>query len=83
MTRHPSTSSAPPGASSRNEIALSGYDDLAERHAELRLRRGEVVLTSLERGRPVLVNDRPIEERSLKYEDVLKVGSAKLFFRYE
>ena len=37
----------------------------------------------LEQGRPVLVNDRPVEEHVLKYEDVVKVGSAKLFFRYE
>ena len=71
------------GASPRSEIALAGYEDLAERHAEVRLRGGEVVITSLEPKAPVLVNDRPVEERVLKYEDVVKVGQAKLFFRYE
>lgn len=71
------------GSSPRNEIALPGYDELAERHAEVRLRRGEVVLAALERRRPVFVNDKPIEEHALKYEDVIKIGSAKLFFRYE
>ena len=71
------------GSSPRSEIALPGYEDLAERHAEVRLRRGEVVITSLEPRAPVLVNDRPVEERVLKYEDVVKVGQAKLFFRYE
>jgi hypothetical protein len=71
------------GASTRNEIALPGYEDLAERHAEVRLRRGEVVITSLEPKKPVLVNDKAVEERVLKYEDVVKVGQAKFFFRYE
>jgi hypothetical protein len=72
------------GSSPRAEIALAGYEDLAERHAEVRLRKGEAVLAALERGRPVLVNDRPVEaEHVLKYEDVVKIGSAKLFFRYQ
>ncbi len=71
------------GSSPRSEIALPGYDELAERHAEVCLRRGEVVITSLEPRRPVLVNDRPVEEHVLKYEDVVKVGQARFFFRYE
>ncbi len=72
------------GSSPRAEIALAGYDDLGERHAEVRLRKGEAVLAAVERGKPVLVNDRPVEEEHvLKYEDVVKVGSAKLFFRYQ
>ena len=32
---------------------------------------------------PVLVNDREVEEHTFKYEDILKVGSAKLYYRYE
>ncbi len=72
------------GSSARADIALAGYEGLAERHAEVRLRKGEAVLAAVERGQPVLVNDRPVEEEHvLKYEDVVKVGSAKLFFRYQ
>jgi len=41
------------------------------------------VLTNLEPKHPVLVNDRPVTEQRLKYEDVLKIGSAKLFYQYE
>lgn len=71
------------GGSKRNEITLVPYEKLADRQAEIRIRRGEAVLTNLEPKYPVLVNDRPIQEQRLKYEDVLKIGSAKLFYRYE
>jgi hypothetical protein len=32
---------------------------------------------------PVLVNEKKIEETRLKYGDVLAIGPAKLFFKYE
>jgi hypothetical protein len=71
------------GRSRRNEIALPAYEDLAERQAEIRIRRGEVVLASLDPKLPLLVNDRKVQERKLKYGDVFRVGSAKFYFKYQ
>ena len=71
------------GSARGADIALAGYEGLADRHAVVRLRRGEVVLAAVEGAGPVLVNEKPVSEHPLKYEDVVKIGSAKLFFRYE
>jgi hypothetical protein len=71
------------GRARRNQITLEPYEKLADRQAQIRFRRGEAVLTNLEPRYPVLVNDRPVTEHRLKYEDVLKIGSAKLFYKYE
>jgi hypothetical protein len=70
------------GRSRRNQITLDPYENLADRQAQIRFRKGEAVLTNLEPKYPVLVNDQPVTEHRLKYEDVLKIGSAKLFYRY-
>jgi hypothetical protein len=98
------------GRSRRNEVALTPYEDLADRQAQIRVRRGEAVLSNLQPKRPLLVNDRPIGGRAgagtvaggkaapvkpgdgkaaeraagehrLKYDDVIQVGSVKLFYR--
>jgi hypothetical protein len=71
------------GRAKRNQITLEPYENLADRQALIRFRKGEVLLTNLEPNNPILVNDQPIKEHRLKYEDVLKIGSAKLFFSYE
>jgi hypothetical protein len=71
------------GSSKRNEITLGQYENLGERQAQIRVRRGEAVLTNLEPKFQISVNDRPVKEHRLKYEDVLKIGSAKLFYKYE
>jgi hypothetical protein len=69
------------GRSRGNEIALAPYADLADRQAEIRVRRGEAILSNLEPKRPLLVNDRQVKEHRLKYDDVIRVGSVKLFYR--
>lgn len=71
------------GSGAGNAIDLAGYEGVAERHALVRVRRGQALLVSLEPKRPVLVNERPVQEQALKYEDVVRIGSARLFFRYE
>lgn len=71
------------GASRRNEIALPAYEGLADRQALIRIRRGEVTLENLEPRVAVLVNERQVQEARLKYGDVLAIGPAKLFFKYE
>jgi hypothetical protein len=71
------------GCSRRNEIALAAYEGLADRQAELRIRRGEVFLSNLESRLPVLVNEQKIQEHKLKYGDVIRIGPARLFYKYE
>jgi hypothetical protein len=79
------------GRSPRNEIALPSYEDLADRQALVRIRKGEVVLVNLEPRVPILVNEQRLDEsagnrgaeRPLKLGDVIRVGSARMFYKYE
>ena len=71
------------GRSRRNEIALTGYDDLAEVQARIRIRRREVVLENLASAPELLVNEKKVQETRLKLGDVIHLGSARLFYRYE
>ena len=50
---------------------------MADLHAELLVRRGRLYLHSLDESNEVLVNDDPISEKELKFEDVIKIGQAK------
>jgi len=70
------------GQARSNQIALPDYQ-MAERQAQIRIRRGEVSLVNLEPRVAVLVNERKVEEIKLKYGDVLAIGPARLFFKYE
>jgi hypothetical protein len=71
------------GRSPRNEIALPSYEDLADRQAQVRIRKGEVVLINLEPRVPILVNEQKISEKRLKLGDVIRMGSARIFYKYE
>ncbi|HET6486551.1 MAG TPA: FHA domain-containing protein [Spirochaetia bacterium] len=71
------------GRARRNEIALPDYEDLAETQAQIRIKRGEAILMTLQKEPPMLVNERKVSERALKLGDVIRIGSARFFFRYE
>jgi hypothetical protein len=71
------------GRSPRNEIALPSYEDLADRQAQVRVSRGEVVLVNLEPRLPILVNEEKVTEKRLKLGDVIRVGSVRMFYKYE
>lgn len=71
------------GSGDSSDIILDGYKGLSDRHARLRLKNGELVLEPVDAGKPVFVNDDRITSRMLKYEDVIRIGTAKLFFRHE
>ncbi len=70
------------GRSARNEIALPAYSDLADVQADVRIRKGEPVLTNLEPRVAVLVNEEKVKEKKLKLGDVIRIGSAKIFYKY-
>ncbi len=73
------------GSGAGADFIIKGYRDVLERHARLRYKNHELYIEPLEpqQAGGVLVNNRPIAEQRLKYEDVIKIGSAKLFFRHE
>lgn len=68
------------GTAERSDVRVAGYTGVAGEHADLRIRRDDVVLRRLDPRHPVLVNDEPVEERALKMEDVIRVGSAKFIY---
>jgi hypothetical protein len=70
------------GRSPRLEIALPTYTGLAELQADIRIRKGEPVLASLDSDHPVLVNEQKVGEKKLKLGDVIKIGSARIFYKY-
>ncbi len=70
------------GRSPRNEIALPAYEDLADLQADIRVRKGEPVITNLETKVPMLINEEKVQERKLKLGDVIKIGSARIFYKY-
>jgi pSer/pThr/pTyr-binding forkhead associated (FHA) protein len=71
------------GTSERNDIVLKRYRNVAERHVRLRVKRKDVFLEPAEEGARIEVNEDPVANHALKYEDVIKVGTAKLFFKHE
>lgn len=72
------------GSTPKNDIVLEGYAGVAPKHASFRIRGKDVYIEKEgEQGR-VLVNEAPIRKSHLlKYEDVIQVGSAKIFYKTE
>jgi len=70
------------GRSPRNEIALPAYKDLADVQADIRVRKGEPVIKNLEPRVAMMINEEKVQERKLKLGDVIKIGSARIFYKY-
>ena len=62
------------------DIVLNGYDGIGYHHGNIVWREGELYLVPIDNSGVTIVNDMPTTEQPLKYEDVIQVGSAKLFF---
>lgn len=72
------------GNSNKNDIILSDYQDVGEFHAEVKIKKDEVFISPMEEGKSkVFVNDDRITSHMLKFEDVIKIGSAKLLYQYK
>jgi hypothetical protein len=72
------------GRSRGAEIALPSYGDLADLQAQIRTKKGEPILTNLQPKLAVLVNEQKLQdEKKLKLGDVIQIGSAKIFYKYE
>lgn len=66
------------GSSSKSDIPLGEYLDVLGNHANLSVNSKAVVINAIEGS--VLVNDQPVLKHELKYEDVIQIGEAKLFY---
>ncbi|MCF7914875.1 MAG: FHA domain-containing protein [Spirochaetaceae bacterium] len=74
------------GSDNKNDIVLDNYSYVAPKHARFRVRGKDVYIQHIDvkKGAKIYVNERPVEtEQLLKYEDVIQIGSAKLFFKTE
>ena len=69
------------GASVRDTISLPGYEDVRERHAIIVGNRDGLVLRSGAGGASLRVNEEPVEDTLLKYDDVIDVGSARFYLK--
>ncbi len=71
------------GSGRRCEVLLDGYENIETVHAVLLAHNRELTIRPDVPGEKITVNDTKVEERVLKYEDVLKIGSAKLLYKHE
>lgn len=62
-----------------NEIVISG-NDASRNHAELRVREGRVHIWDLRSVNGTWVNEERIENRELRFGDVIRIGSEELRF---
>ncbi|MCK5673935.1 MAG: FHA domain-containing protein [Spirochaetales bacterium] len=66
------------GNSLNANIPLGEYAGVVANHAILKANKKEIIIEESEGT--VLVNDQPISKHELKYEDVIQIGDAKLFY---
>lgn len=70
------------GAAPTSDIILTGYSNVSDSHARIWAEDGELQIAATS-GATVHVNDEAITQARLRYEDVIKIGTAKLFYRPE
>jgi hypothetical protein len=71
------------GFTKKNDIVLNEYSNIADQHAELRCKKNEVIIKNINKRKPLIVNDDKVSEHHLKFEDVIQIGNAKLFYKYQ
>lgn len=70
------------GMDKKNDIVLVDYD-LTGQHVIFEAENQDVVIKKRNKEASLLVNDKPVDEHILKFEDVIKIGNAKFFFKHE
>lgn len=70
------------GAGPTADIMLTGYHNVADHHARIWSEGGELQIAPVSSAE-LVVNDENVDQTRLRYEDVIKIGTAKLFFRPE
>ena len=69
------------GSGKRADIVLPGYTGIDPVHAAIRVRKGELELARIPDAHKVYVNDEAADARTLKYEDVIRIGTASIYYR--
>lgn len=69
------------GKSKKNDIVLDSYDDVAEKHAEIVIKKNNVLLKKKSSGADVSLNDDRISEKELAINDVIQIGGAKFLYK--
>ncbi len=68
------------GGGTGDDVLIPDYSGVLERHVTIARRNEEVLLECASSGK-VRVNDRPLEgSHTLKYQDVIQIGSLKLLY---
>lgn len=71
------------GSGKRCHVLLPDYEEIDTVHAIITAYNRELTIQPEIAGGTITVNDEPLSERLLKYEDVLKIGTAKLLYKHE
>jgi len=71
------------GTEKKSDILLTDYASENIAYARIQVEGNDLYLSPAQEGIKILVNDEPIEKKLLKYEDVIKVGRAKFYFKHE
>jgi MFS family permease len=71
------------GKTKKNDVILIAYSKIANEQAVFKTRAHEVNLVNLSPEVPILVNEEAIKEKKLKFGDVIKMGSVKLYYKFE
>ncbi len=69
------------GAAASDDIVLQKYSGVEPKHACIHMRGEELSICTDNKNR-LIVNDSPVTNHILKFEDVIKIGQAKLMYRY-
>ncbi len=71
------------GTSRKADIHLSEYKRIADMHANLKITKGEIFISNIDKKNKVLVNEIETKEHQMKFEDIVQIGSAKFLFFYK
>ena len=69
------------GGSEKCDVVLRGYKNIKDHHATILESKGNLIIKNHGTDSIMKVNDDEKDEHVLKYEDVIALGSAKLYFR--
>lgn len=70
------------GSGSKCDIALPDYSEVQDLHALICEEKGELIVRNPTGKTLLLVNDRPVDNKQiLKYEDVIKLGDLKMYYK--
>lgn len=71
------------GNSSKMDIQLADYKGVNDHHALLTMSKDDATIQAADEKDRVLINEVKIDTHTLKFEDVVQIGSAKFLFYYK